>query len=339
MKHFYSPFSLVISMAMWSLASNAHDIEVPNADGVMIYYNISKDDTQLQVTYSNNSDEKYKGEVVIPDEVEYSEKTYKVTSLDSFAFMYCSELTAVTIPEGLNSLGAKIFTGCSSLVTVNIKSKKFIETNFGFGGGCASLFGNQIKNCTLKDDVTTIGNYFFAQCSNLTTLEIPGCVTKIGNSTFESCSSLSSLTVPSSVESMGSYVFSNCESLTSVTFLGDIPTFGDYAFWQAKNIKTIYSYTDMPSAYSDDRFAGIYNKVTLYVPYGCKEIYQNTNGWKKFANIVEMEPSGIHGVSTSTVGASVMGYYSLEGKFALQAQKGINIVKNSNGTTTTVIVK
>ena len=68
----------------------------------------------------------------------------------------------------------------------------------------------------MPNSVTSIGNYAFRGCANLTSVTIGNSVTSIGDCTFECCTSLTSITIPDSVTSIGDSAFYNCSSLTSV---------------------------------------------------------------------------------------------------------------------------
>ena len=122
------------------LLASAYDIAVKNADGVTIYYNYYNEGKELEVTFlsSNHSyqDNKnaYVGNVVIPEEVTYMNRTRKVTSIGSDAFKY-SSLTSVTIPNSVTSIGGSAFYYCSSLTSV-----------------------------TIPNSVTSIGSYAFEYC-------------------------------------------------------------------------------------------------------------------------------------------------------------------------------
>ena len=102
------------------------------------------------------------------------------------AFSGCSNLTSVTIPEGVTTIGSSAFSGCSSLTCV-----------------------------TIPDSVTSIGDSAFSNCSSLTSVTIPDSVTTIGSSAFYGCSSLTSITIPDSVTTIGLWAFGRC-GLTSV---------------------------------------------------------------------------------------------------------------------------
>ncbi len=66
------------------------------------------------------------------------------------------------------------------------------------------------------DSITSIGDYAFYNCNNLTSVYLGCTLKKIGNSAFRSCEGLISVTIPSSVLQIGDYAFSICESLVNI---------------------------------------------------------------------------------------------------------------------------
>lgn len=102
-------FSVCLLAMVFSVA-RAYDFAV---DG--IYYLAYG--TEVTVTHGENS---YSGEVVIPSSVTYDEKTYQVNCIGSSAFMKCTALTAVTIPESVLYISDVAFKGCTGLKTVGI---------------------------------------------------------------------------------------------------------------------------------------------------------------------------------------------------------------------------
>ncbi len=65
----------------------------------------------------------------------------------------------------------------------------------------------------IPDSVTSIDNYAFSDCKNLTSITIPDSVTTIGDSAFSGCSSLQNIDVPAGVTSIGDDAFSYCTVL------------------------------------------------------------------------------------------------------------------------------
>ena len=150
--------------------------------------------------------------------------------------------------------------------------------------------------------MTSIGERTFYECSGLTSIEIPNSVTSIGYDAFHGCSGLTSVTIPNSVTSIGSSAFSNCSGLTSVTIPNSVTSIGQYAFSGCSGLTSIYSYIENPASVTGSNFYSLnYTNATLYVPYGTKNKYLATNGWKNFTKIVEMSaPSAINGVNAES---------------------------------------
>ena len=73
-----------------------------------------------------------------------------------------------------------------------------------------------VKECTIPENVTSIGESAFSGCSGLASVTIPEGVTSIGESAFSGCSGLASVTIPESVTSIGESAFSSCKRLTSI---------------------------------------------------------------------------------------------------------------------------
>ena len=134
-----------------------------------------------------------------------------VTSIGSYAFASCNNLTSITISNSVTSIGERAFAYCSSLTSITIPDSVTSIGDYAFQN-CSSL-----TSITIPDGVTYIGYDMFAGCKSLTSITIPDSVTSIGESAFRGCTSLTSITIPDSVTSIGESVFSDCESLKAIS--------------------------------------------------------------------------------------------------------------------------
>ena len=245
--------TLFLLVVMLPVTAKAYDFEVNG-----IYYNESG--TNATVTYQSYSNgtftNDYTGSVTIPETVTYNGTTYSVTSIGNSAFVGCSGLTSVTIPNSVTSIGNSAFYGCSGLTSVTIpNSVTSIGTSVFYG--CSGLTSVTIPNSvtyintyafngcsslttvTIPNSVTLIGDYAFSGCSGLTSVTIPNSVTSIGEAAFEGCSGLTSMTIPNSVTSIGNFAFEGCSGLTSVTIPNSVTTISNYAFYGCSGLTSV----------------------------------------------------------------------------------------------------
>ena len=101
-------------------------------------------------------------DLLIPEDLD----GYAVTSIGPTAFLFCSSLTSVTIPDGVKTIGDRAFLWCENLTSI-----------------------------IFSDSVTKIGDIAFSACRNLTSITIPDSVTEIGANPFQYCDSLTSISV------------------------------------------------------------------------------------------------------------------------------------------------
>ena len=217
MKTILQKLGMLIAALLGSLSAYAYDFEV---DG--IYYDVvSFTDFTCRVT---SGTEKYSGDIEIPSEVKYNNRTLSVTGIGNYAFQYCSSLTSVTIPDSVTEIGQYAFQGCSSLTSVTIPDS---VTEIGEEAfyGCSSL-----TSVTIPDSVTKIGGSAFSGCSFLTSVTIPDSVTEIGDWAFKDCSSLVSIKLSDSLKSISYGLFEDCKSLESLSIPGSVEDIYQYQY-------------------------------------------------------------------------------------------------------------
>lgn len=135
-----------------------------------------------------------------------------VTSIASYAFINCADLTTITIPKSVTTINSNAFNGCANLQSVIFEENSQLSNLAGYVfSGCSSL-----ALINLPNSVTTIGNYGFSGCSNLSEINLPSNLTTLGNNVFSSCTSLTAIVIPRQVSSIGTGIFLACSNLTSI---------------------------------------------------------------------------------------------------------------------------
>ena len=96
-----------------------------------------------------------------------------------------------------------------------------------------------LTNITIPNSVTSIGDYAFSGCSSLKSITIPNSITRIGREAFSWCSNLTNITIPNSVTSMGYGAFFSCSSIKSITIPNSVTSMGEKTFWNCSSLKSI----------------------------------------------------------------------------------------------------
>ena len=86
-----------------------------------------------------------------------------------------------------------------------------------------------IKTVIIEEGVTSLGNYAFNWCKQITYISLPDSLTKLGRESLAGCESLISIEIPKNVSQIDHLVFSD-SGLKHVIFTGDAPKFGNYVF-------------------------------------------------------------------------------------------------------------
>lgn len=136
-----------------------------------------------------------------------------ITSIGSYAFQGCTDLTNITIPSSITSMDLNSyytpFKDCSNLTTVILDSNTVASQSFTTTNSLKTAFPFVI-NFTFGSNVQTIGANAFSACTTLTNVIISESVSKINVSAFYNCSNLTSVTIQViTPPTLGNYVFAN----------------------------------------------------------------------------------------------------------------------------------
>ena len=181
-----------------------------------------------------------------------------VTSIGDSAFCNCLSLTSITIPFGVTSIRNSTFCGCSSLTSIAIPKS---VTSIGYGAFC---YCQSLTSITIPDSVTSIGDMAFGHCYNLISIAIPDSVTSIDDA-FYCCSSLTSIMLPEGLTSIGSGTFYGCSNLTSIAIPESVTSIGECAFWGCSSLTNI-TIPDSVTSIDDCTFENCTSLTSVEIP-------------------------------------------------------------------------
>lgn len=139
-------------------------------------------------------------------------------------FAQCENLKTVVYGEGIASIPAYLFSGCTGL------SEIVVPEGVVSIGDCAFSGCSNVENILLPDSVEAIGKSSFSGLLKVTDIALSASLNTIGDSAFVNCTHLNSIAVPASVTSIGSSAFAYCVRLSEVTFNEGLVNLGSAAF-------------------------------------------------------------------------------------------------------------
>lgn len=197
------------------------------------------------------------------------------------AFAHCTSLTSIEIPASVETIEASVFSGCSSLSTVNFENQS-----------CLKIIG---ANYTEFPDVRRRQQMgVFYNCP-ITEIKLPASLETIEVNAFIGCPLLKTVTfenesklkfINGTYDGSGGYhgAFYGLEKLEIVDMSGcsQIEAIGKAAFWNCSNLKKIKIGTEIPPVLVDNPFQGAGSSDTysirLIVPTGCVDAYETEWG-------------------------------------------------------------
>ena len=153
-----------------------------------------------------------------------------VTAIGDNAFKDCLTITAVSIPDSIQTIGQYAFSNCDALSSV-----------------------------VLPEGITEIAPYTFSYCLILETVSIPESVTVIGMDAFTWSKNMLNVSIPSGTTYIGANAFRYCEKIPTFTIPAGVTFIGDKAFSAGAAFEGLFVDPDN-AYYSSDEAGVLYDK-------------------------------------------------------------------------------
>ena len=147
-----------------------------------------------------------------------------ITSLGVYAFYYTYNLTSVSLPSSLKTIGDGAFEACSSIYWIAFPEN--LETI----GGWAFYKCSNLPFIDIPESLHTIGDGAFRECTDLSYVFLPNNVSYVGNSAFRGCTNLSWARLSYGMSTIQYDCFDGCTSLTEIEIPYSITNIGYRAF-------------------------------------------------------------------------------------------------------------
>ena len=137
-------------------------------------------------------------------------------------------------------------------------------------------------------DVTSIGKYAFANCTDLHSVDLPSSLVTIEDYAFDKCSGLVSMWIPEGVKEVGA-AFRDCKLLLLV-IPSTITTIDSQFITNIQGLDLLACRATTPPVFSNDTIGDkqVASKCRLRVPEESIEAYQKAIGWKEFKDFDEL---------------------------------------------------
>ena len=230
--------------------------------------------------------------IIIPESVRLIEKE---------AFYHCSEMEKVIFNGSIEEIQEGAFCTYGMYNdTGNIKEvyvpSLYDWMNINFGSNNANPLSRNnaylyidnrlIEELIIPDGVEEISDRTFEGCGSIKSIKFSNTLKIIRNSAFYNCPNLISINLGKGIKEIDTRSFSMCPSLEAVFIHAENPPILNTSInWEGELVNAFFnSYPEY---------------MTLHIPKGTKNLYENSYGWKDFGTIIDDLPndSGVDEVS------------------------------------------
>ena len=206
-------------------------------------------------------------------------------------YKYKSDITAVSLPNGLSSIGDYAFYNCKNLDSIAFPaSVKSI--------GYRAFRESGLTSVTIPATVTFVDLEAFHSCHKLKSVDIQSTMSensnKIAGETFYFCTALESLTIAEGIERIAHQAFGECSALKELV-LPSTTYLMDESFQNCTGLESITCYAATPPICHNSVFENVTKSIPVYVPNESVETYQDES-WEEFTNFLPIYSTSIETV-------------------------------------------
>lgn len=210
---------------------------------------------------------------------------------DSYNYVGRPNLSKVTIPKSLRSIGTSAFRKCSGLKLIMFNDTVNTIKDYAFED-CTSLTIGEIPN-----SITTLGNGIYEGCNNIYLAKYLASLKSTGTNTFRDCIQLKEIVFSNTIETIGESSFQNCKLLSKVDLPITVKTIEKSAFYDCSGLTNVL-FSDNINAIGDIAFVNCTGITSISLPNSIKTI--GNQSFLRCSNLVDIQLS----TSLKTIGKS-----------------------------------
>lgn len=253
------------------------DMDTPVADSNPEFVYEVKDVNSVSITGVTSE---FKGtELIIPEKVMYKGQWYQVTAIDGFAFQWSkvTEVTSISLPEGLKTLGEEVFNEFNKVTSLDIPAS------------VDSICGNMESHLGAMSALLSIN----VSRENRRYCSVNGVLYSKDMKTlikYPSAMSVDEYTIPEGVENVCSQAFRYC-SVKHIILPSTTRTVSSLFIDSRRLLNDVTVRSKVPPTICDDAeifYADMYN---LHVPNSVLVVYRNHRQWGAFKTLTGYDDS------------------------------------------------